>query len=297
MSNKNGEKNKYFYGDPDKQGTPEQAIGIFAAHESLHSERTSSLPLVQFWCTKKNAKELRSRLASFNECSDIDIDISDEGCRLYFEYPVPSRDGKGKASMTDLMILTQTHAIAVEAKYTEVMEKYETIGEWLKVGEKHNSLNNRKDVLQGWWAYIREIKCTTAESIEQLSDYESIPYQLLHRIASACYTAKEKGKMAAVIYQIFYDDSTERKAKKFANNLQDCFGRFSLDEEMIHFKIVFTKVTPPCNNILGKLPEIVKDGKSVKDYNELFIMMLNNKNAYLFDECFEWNSTDRIGLS
>ena len=39
----------YNYGNPEKANTWEYAASIFAAHESVNSEKTSSLPLVQFW--------------------------------------------------------------------------------------------------------------------------------------------------------------------------------------------------------------------------------------------------------
>ena len=45
---------------------------------------------------------------------------------LTFEYQVPVQGGKGTASHTDLMIITQNTGIAVEAKQTE--PKYASVG-------------------------------------------------------------------------------------------------------------------------------------------------------------------------
>jgi len=39
----------YYYGRPEKEGSYESLLSVFSAHESLNSEQTSSLPLVQFW--------------------------------------------------------------------------------------------------------------------------------------------------------------------------------------------------------------------------------------------------------
>lgn len=48
MNNKHG---KYYYGKPEA-GQFDHVIDAFVAHESVHSVKTSSLPLVQFWHDK-----------------------------------------------------------------------------------------------------------------------------------------------------------------------------------------------------------------------------------------------------
>ena len=208
--------NSYHYGNPEKQDWSHVA-DVFAAHESLNSERTSSLPLAQFW-KEENLKDRVKNLETI--CPGITI--LPAGSELYFEYgiSVPDGYGRGKASMTDLMIISKQHAIAIEAKYTEVAKRYETIKSWLKKSSKADD-NNRVKVLNGWLKYISEANCFAAnlKDSERVSQIKNVPYQLVHRIASACAVANRMNVSPAVIYQIFYDKETCKKAAKFATNL------------------------------------------------------------------------------
>ena len=67
--------------------------------------------------------------------------------KFCFEYPVPVNGGKGKASMTDLMILADNYAIAIEAKWTECKHKYEVIGDWENSGDAVNHKKVLKDLI------------------------------------------------------------------------------------------------------------------------------------------------------
>ena len=111
--------NKFYYGNPNKTGTWAQAACVFAAHESVNSPRTSSLPLVQFWKPDSNRKDGLSEKAKhfLSICGLKDEELS--SLDAYFEYPVAVRQGVGKASMTDLMLISNSHVIAIEAKWTE----------------------------------------------------------------------------------------------------------------------------------------------------------------------------------
>ena len=203
--------NSYHYGNPEKQDWSHVA-DVFAAHESLNSERTSSLPLAQFW-KEENLKDRVKNLETI--CPGITI--LPAGSELYFEYgiSVPDGYGRGKASMTDLMIISKQHAIAIEAKYTEVAKRYETIKSWLKKSSKADD-NNRVKVLNGWLKYISEANCFAANLKDSERQIQNVPYQLVHRIASACAVANRINVSPAVIYQIFYDKETCKKAAKFA---------------------------------------------------------------------------------
>ena len=137
-------KAQFYYGNPNNSGSWEQAASIFAAHESVNSERTSSLPLVQYWKPRENGKVSESGKKLLDQC---ELTLDDEAT-FCFEYPVPvnkDEGGQGKASMTDLMITSTSHAIAIEAKWTEGQP--ETIGHW-RISE------NRNKVLKGWLKYI-----------------------------------------------------------------------------------------------------------------------------------------------
>jgi hypothetical protein len=111
---------------------------------------------------------------------------------LHFEYEVPVQAGRGKSSYTDLMILGNDIALAIEAKFTE--PRYESVATWLGRAKSPN----RADVVDGW---IRAIETVTQASIARDAVRE-LPYQLIHRTASACCVSRRK---RCVIYQVFGD--------------------------------------------------------------------------------------------
>ena len=133
----------------------------------------STIPLILLF---KKSYLQKLEVFSFNEKDKI---------KYTFEYKVPVRKGKGKDSYTDLMIITENSSIAIEAKSTE--PKYETVGKWL------GNSDNKKLVLD-WWLQLIEFK--TGVKVEQ-KKIKDLPYQLIHRTASACYLKK---KQTSVIY-------------------------------------------------------------------------------------------------
>jgi hypothetical protein len=165
----------------------------------INTIRTSSIPLVQFWKdTDSRLKELFSK-----------IPLSSEKPVLCFEYPTKVGKGKGKSSMTDLMILCDNNKIAIEAKFTEYAKmKAELIGQW----ENKSDKENRKKVLDYWTDLIRPFSNGyDNESIQQVS------YQFYHRTASACKDSEN----AKVIYQLFYDNDTFEYLESYKNLLRD----------------------------------------------------------------------------
>lgn len=166
----------------------------------INSLRTSSIPLVQFW------KETDTRLKEL--FSEIGI-LSDKP-ELCFEFPTKPQLGKGKASMTDLMILGEDYKIAVEAKFTEYSKMQpDPISKWELEGV---SVENRENVLKYWESLIQPFsKELNSKSIENIS------YQFFHRTASACKSSEK----AFVIYQLFYDDQTFKDFEKFKSKLRE----------------------------------------------------------------------------
>ena len=94
-----------------------------------------------------------------------------------FEYGTPVESGKGKASCTDLMVYNDRQAFCIEAKRTE--PAYPTVTEWANSG---NNRKNRELVLSGWISLINK-RCGTNLAFK---DVEGLPYQMIHRLASAC---------------------------------------------------------------------------------------------------------------
>ena len=275
---------EYIYGNPNNESW-NQVASIFAAHDSVHSAQTSSLPLVQFWQPAETGLEPRVE-ALIKDCG-LEPSVLNNA-KFCFEYPVSVQcGGRGKASMTDLMIITDNYAIALEAKWTECGKAYPSISKWL---ETDKADTNRKKVLEGCIKYINEYLKDKGGHEISLKDegHRIIPYQLLHRVASACAVAKEKGMTATVIYQLFYNDEREKddwksipydKVDKFGADLQKGFVALFKDLKKpvpIQFCIMKTKVAK------GKyfdtaMRKCKKDG----DLNELFLEM-QHLNIYSF---------------
>ena len=265
-----GDQLRFHYGNPKDTGSWDLAASIFAAHDSINSERTSSLPLVQFW--KPRGRKLNSWADTLlKECGITPSDVE----KLMFEYPVPVNKGKGKSSMTDLMIISKSHAIAIEAKWTECKEKYESISEWKKEGKDKI---NRNNVLKGWIKYINAFVDSDNEVLEteNLGRYDKIPYQLLHRIASACAVAKQQGKSEAiVIYQLFYDSDgcvSKEEMKSFAEGLADHYGDLFKRLKKVRFYIALVETKINQSQKLAKILNRVTD-KDRSSLNDIFVLM------------------------
>ena len=209
----------YHYGRPEMANSYSNVLSILSAHDSLHSVRTSSLPLTQFW----GPTGLAARLAKIPFLKSAGV----KDAEMFFEFPTSVQKGKGKASMTDLMIITSSHRIAVEAKYTEYQNgEYEKISMWNKGNEK-----NKWDVVDGWLKYMGLNRV-------YVSEIGRVPYQLLHRIASAY---ADRGDLKpAVVYQLFYDEETEKRLDKFVEMLKD--GLAFLSPKGLHFLVIKTYV-------------------------------------------------------
>lgn len=54
----------YYYGSPKASNSYDNALSILAAHDSVNSVRTSSLPLAQFW----SPRDLDKRLTNVDFC-------------------------------------------------------------------------------------------------------------------------------------------------------------------------------------------------------------------------------------
>ncbi|NEW79030.1 MAG: hypothetical protein GZ086_06295 [Gelidibacter sp.] len=132
--------------------------------------------------------------------------LNEMDLKFVFEFETPVNKGKGLPSCTDLMIEYPNSCIVIEAKRTE--PPYKKVKKWLS-----NSIN-KKLVLEGWLELINNytgLKIDLAEIID-------LPYQLIHRVASACSLKKQQTE---IIYIGF--DLNERKT----NYYLDCLERFS----------------------------------------------------------------------
>ena len=184
-----------FYGKPTRYSF-EEVLDQYSPKE-LNSIYTSTVPFLNYWKTTDEAvRSLREAL-----------DLPSPPTTLAFECPTPSA-GRNKSSMTDLMIWGNGWKVAIEAKYKEVGKKYETVGEW-----NAERTANKSKVAAHWL----ELIAPYSEAKLDEKHVSSVPNQFVHRTASACH---ENPKTAYVVYQIFYDSSSQSKMKQFIDNLR-----------------------------------------------------------------------------
>lgn len=159
--------------------------------DAFASPRRSTVPLVDYWRFPEQRlrdcwEQLRVRRPSDTE--------------MHFEHEVPVQRGRGKSSFTDLMILADDVAVAIEAKFTE--PRYESVATWLG----GTPTTNRVDVLEGWLCAIE----AAAETSISRDAVREIPYQLIHRTASVCCVGRRE---RLVVYQVFGDSPADYYAE------------------------------------------------------------------------------------
>lgn len=193
-----------------------ELISLYPANE-FRSPLRSTVPSIGFW--KNHQKEINS-IFSENLITEM------KDYTLHFEYGVPVQLGAGLPSRTDLMILGESFSACIEAKYTEEIDH--SVLNWL--GAPANE--NRMMVLEGWLNLIRN--CTDNEI--HVDAILELPYQLVHRVASACYPDTQT---KLVVYQLF-DHPREKQAEyaRYLTMLSELMG----DHTALIFRILSCKV-------------------------------------------------------
>jgi hypothetical protein len=148
----------------------EQLLKCYAVGHSA-SPRRSTVPLLAYWQRPEQRAEELSGVLGFALSDQIDMD---------FEHEVPPQRGKGEPSHTDLMVTSGGVSVAIEAKSTE--GRYEEVATWLDPATA-----NKTQVLAGWLDLIYGCATTNLEAV----DVMDLPYQLIHRAASACHPQVE----------------------------------------------------------------------------------------------------------
>jgi hypothetical protein len=148
--------------------------------------------------------------------------------KYFFEWETEVVKGKGRASCTDLMIVSDDVCIAIEAKRTEPL--YASVKKWLGDSE------NKKLVLEGWLEII-EAKTNKAIDILLIND---LPYQLIHRVASGCSMKKEETHIVYLVFDVekyqrdYYLKSINSFLNLLGNNISIqliCLDIDKLDEQ------------------------------------------------------------------
>lgn len=222
----------------------------------INSLRTSSIPLVQFW------KDTDKRLDHLFKKLDLECNTP----ILCFEYPTKPKEGKGKSSMTDLMILSNDFKIAIEAKFTEYKKiKSDLIDNWIRSGKNEE---NRKKVLNYWTSLIKPFSNGYDDaSLNQMS------YQFYHRVASACHNTNDT-MTAFVVYQVFYDDETIGFLEEYKNKLRDYIKILNLNHRL-RFYIWEIEVNQKIKADKKIDPFIEMKGRNVYDFEKSEILNIH----------------------
>ena len=159
--------------------------------KEFNSPWRSTIPLVEFWRSpEKRVRELSHSLGL----------VVPTSVRLGFEHTVSPPRGRGKASHTDVMVASSQFVLAIEAKWTE--PRYEVVGDWL------GDSTNRAEVLRGWCDLLQQ---RTTDRVDA-NDLATLPYQMVHRAASACDEAGPESN-CWLVYMVFNAEG---------NSLRDC---------------------------------------------------------------------------
>lgn len=164
-----------------------EIIGCYPNGE-FDSITRSTVPSLLFWHAGER------RIAELARSLNLEVPST---CTIDFEHKVDPPRGTGKPSCTDVMIQWDGVAVAVEAKFTE--PPYEDVSSWLKKGSE-----NRLEVLDGWLDLISS-RIEKSMRRDQVAD---IPYQMIHRLASAC--AKDE-PLAVMLYQVFMPNHEKKQ--------------------------------------------------------------------------------------
>ncbi len=183
-------------------------------NNEFNSPKRSTVPLLSYWrIPDQRAIELSKALG---------FELSRSVC-LNFEYKVPAQCGRSKAaSRTDLILISGDVCVAIEAKFTE--PRYETVTQWL-------TTDNRMKVLKGWLSLL-------SPDLKK-NDVYDLPYQLVHRAASACYP---DAKSRHLVYQVFDVDSAKRE--RYLSDLRKLRNLLNPDRMSIHLVECSIQRTP-----------------------------------------------------
>jgi hypothetical protein len=146
--------------------TPADLISRFS-DSALASPFRSTVPLLALakddWTTFEKLSSLCNMVGGFS---------------VAFERRVPSPQGEGRPSHTDVMVLLDRRALAIEAKWTE--PRYETVA--ARLSRQDSNGRDSKEFVGGWLELLQRHATKTL----RLDNFSGCVYQVVHRAASAC---------------------------------------------------------------------------------------------------------------
>jgi hypothetical protein len=163
----------------DKNACPKISDAVSRYNnDEFDSPLRSTIPLLEF---VRQDNLLRKTLADIGASSTTS---------LHLEYKTMPKSGRGNASHSDLVAVSDETMCVIEAKWTE--PKYETVSKWLsRSGDSAN-----RELVLGYWLELLQPYSSRALSKE---DVLNITYQTIHRAASAC-ASKTRPIMAYLVF-------------------------------------------------------------------------------------------------
>ena len=172
----------------------EEVLDRYSVQE-FDSPTRSTIPLLAYW--RSPEERLRELTAALGLPLPGRVELN-------FEHTVYPPRGRGKPSCTDLMVLSTEFVVAIEAKWTE--PRYQAVDRWL------NGSANRTEVLRGWCDLLEQ---RGADPIRE-RDLRGLPYQMIHRAASACHP-HGAARSHWLVYLLF--ETTQRNRSEHLDDL------------------------------------------------------------------------------
>ncbi len=171
--------------------------------QEFDSPTRSTIALLEYWrFPKQRVRELTEALG---------LPVPPQ-VQLNFEHmEYPPRGRRRKPSCTDLMVSSPEFAVAIEAKWTE--PRYAVVEDWL------GDSTNRGEVLRGWCDLL---ELRAAHRIAE-GDLHGLPYQMVHRAASACH---QKDVSNCWLVYLMFETAVETRSEYLADltHLRDVLG-------------------------------------------------------------------------
>lgn len=179
----------------DKKHLPDfqSLVGSFVG-KSLRSPYRSTVPLLSM--IEHHRAQWEAMVESWG-CNGA--------ATVHLEYCVPSPKPDGNPSQTDAMVIGQTGIWAVEAKWTEPRD-LKTVAK--RIAKPEEDGGDPRSTVQGW---LQHLQFYAARDLK-LEDFLEHPYQTVHRAASACAVAREKGVRPEVVYLHFHPSPLKNSA-------------------------------------------------------------------------------------
>ena len=159
---------------------------------SFQSPYRSTVPLLALFRQTADCQRLLTALGAGRDAA------------VHVEYGVPSPKPGGRPSQTDVLLTSGAGTWAIEAKWTE--PRYETVKGRPAKPEADGA--GPKTTVGGW---LKHLQAFTPRQLK-LDDFNDMVYQIVHRAASACAAATERGTSAELVYLHFHPSPLSNSA-------------------------------------------------------------------------------------